>query len=67
MSDQDNDKAGSGSASGEDYTDDEEEGEEGYKPGGYHPVKVGEAYNQRYDMFDLWVCLVLDVAISNTA
>ncbi|ACI65907.1 predicted protein [Phaeodactylum tricornutum CCAP 1055/1] len=48
MSDQDNDKAGSGSASGEDYTDDEEEGEEGYKPGGYHPVKVGEAYNQRY-------------------
>lgn len=37
----------SGSESGEDYTDDEDEGEDGYKPGGYHPVKVGETYNQR--------------------
>ena len=25
----------------------EDEGEDGYKPGGYHPVKVGEVYNQR--------------------
>jgi hypothetical protein len=38
----------SGSESGEDYTDDEDEGEDGYKPGGYHPVKTGEVYNQRY-------------------
>ena len=38
---------GNGSDSGEDYTDDEDEGEDGYKPGGYHPVKVGEVYNQR--------------------
>jgi len=38
----------SASDSAEDYTDDEDEGEDGYKPGGYHPVKVGEVYNQRY-------------------
>ena len=37
------------SESAEDYSDDEDEGEDGYKPGGYHPVKVGEVYNQRYD------------------
>eukprot|EP00526_Cylindrotheca_closterium_P002460 CAMPEP_0113651034 /NCGR_PEP_ID=MMETSP0017_2-20120614/27189_1 /TAXON_ID=2856 /ORGANISM="Cylindrotheca closterium" /LENGTH=939 /DNA_ID=CAMNT_0000563651 /DNA_START=238 /DNA_END=3057 /DNA_ORIENTATION=+ /assembly_acc=CAM_ASM_000147 len=41
-------KSGHGSDSGEDYTDDEDEGEDGYKPGGYHRVKVGEVYNQRY-------------------
>jgi hypothetical protein len=41
-------KSGNGSDSGEDYTDDEDEGEDGYRPGGYHPVKVGEVYNQRY-------------------
>ncbi len=40
-------KSGHGSDSAEDYTDDEDEGEDGYKPGGYHPVKVGEVYNQR--------------------
>jgi len=44
--DDDNDKSHN-SDSAEDYTDDEDEGEEGYKPGGYHPVKVGEVYNQR--------------------
>jgi hypothetical protein len=38
---------GNGSDSGEDYTDDEDEGEDAYRPGGYHPVKVGEVYNQR--------------------
>lgn len=37
-----------GSDSAEDYSDDEDEGQDGYKPGGYHPVKVGEVYNQRY-------------------
>eukprot|EP00548_Thalassiothrix_antarctica_P012535 CAMPEP_0194161084 /NCGR_PEP_ID=MMETSP0152-20130528/78741_1 /TAXON_ID=1049557 /ORGANISM="Thalassiothrix antarctica, Strain L6-D1" /LENGTH=1067 /DNA_ID=CAMNT_0038870835 /DNA_START=245 /DNA_END=3448 /DNA_ORIENTATION=- len=36
------------SDSGSDYTDDDYEGEAGYKAGGYHPVKVGEVYNQRY-------------------
>jgi hypothetical protein len=40
-------KSGHGSESGEDYTDDEDEGEDGYKTGGYHRVKVGEVYNQR--------------------
>ena len=39
--------SGHGSDSAEDYTDDEDEGEDGYKPGGYHRVKVGEVYNQR--------------------
>jgi hypothetical protein len=34
------------SESGEDYTDDEDEGESGYKPGGYHPVNVGDIFNQ---------------------
>jgi hypothetical protein len=33
--------------SGEDYSDDEDEGEEGYRPGGYHRVMIGEVYNQR--------------------
>jgi hypothetical protein len=46
--DDEDDNSKSGSASGEDYTDDEDEGEDGYRPGGYHPVKVGEIYNQRY-------------------
>ena len=45
---EDKGKGGNGSDSGEDYTDDEDEGEDGYRPGGYHPVKVGEVYNQRY-------------------
>jgi hypothetical protein len=35
------------SDSAEDYTDDEDEGEDGYKAGGYHPVSIGEVYNQR--------------------
>mmetsp|Transcript_35798 Transcript_35798/g.83379 ORF Transcript_35798/g.83379 Transcript_35798/m.83379 type:complete len:1315 (-) Transcript_35798:54-3998(-) len=37
-----------GAGSPDDYTDDEDEGEEGYKPGGYHPVKFGEVYGRRY-------------------
>jgi hypothetical protein len=41
--DGDDDKS---SESGEDYTDDEDEGESGYKPGGYHPVNVGDIFNQ---------------------
>lgn len=45
--DPDNDEK-TNSDSAEDYSDDEDEGEDGYKPGGYHPVKVGEIYNQRY-------------------
>jgi hypothetical protein len=49
----DDDEEGEGdedksSESGEDYTDDEDEGESGYKPGGYHPVNVGDIFNQGY-------------------
>lgn len=37
------------SASDEDYSDDGDEGADGYKPGGYHPVQIGEMYcNNRY-------------------
>ena len=36
-----------GSESAEDYSDDEDEGEDDYKPGGYHRVTIGETYNQR--------------------
>lgn len=43
--DENDDKSHSDSA--EDYTDDEDEGEDGYKPGGYHHVKIGEVFNQR--------------------
>jgi len=35
--------------SDEDYSDDGgEEGEDGYRPGGYHPVNIGERYHTRY-------------------
>ena len=47
---EDEDDAASGSVIEEeeddsscDYSDDEDEGEAGYKPGGYHPVKVSNA------------------------
>mmetsp|Transcript_2301 Transcript_2301/g.4477 ORF Transcript_2301/g.4477 Transcript_2301/m.4477 type:complete len:1065 (+) Transcript_2301:219-3413(+) len=40
-------KAGSGGGSNEDYSDDEDEGHEGYRQGGYHPVKIGEEYNNK--------------------
>jgi serine/threonine protein kinase len=35
-------------SSDEDYSDDEDEGADGYKIGGYHPVKLGEVYNNKY-------------------
>ena len=31
-----------------DYTESDSEGEEAYKAGGYHPVQIGEVYNNRY-------------------
>ncbi|DBA96225.1 TPA: hypothetical protein ACH3X3_002421 [Trebouxia sp. C0006] len=34
-----------GSDSEEDFSDSEDEGTDGYKKGGYHPVKIGELYN----------------------
>ena len=45
---EDDEEKKSDHSSGEDYSDDEDEGEEGYRPGGYHRVSVGEVYNQRY-------------------
>lgn len=52
--------------SDEDYSDDEEEGEDGYKPGGYHPVAVGDRFNHlRYTVIEklgwghfstVWLC-----------
>jgi serine/threonine protein kinase len=33
------------SSSDEDYSDDEEEGEDGYRVGGYHPVSIGDKFN----------------------
>eukprot|EP00002_Diphylleia_rotans_P002474 TRINITY_DN1155_c0_g2_i1.p1 TRINITY_DN1155_c0_g2~~TRINITY_DN1155_c0_g2_i1.p1 ORF type:complete len:720 (-),score=173.00 TRINITY_DN1155_c0_g2_i1:438-2597(-) len=36
---------GSGS---DDFDDDDHEGMDGYKRGGYHPVKIGDVYNRRY-------------------
>jgi hypothetical protein len=36
------------SSSDEDYSDDEEEGEDGYRPGGYHPVSIGDKFSNRY-------------------
>ena len=47
--DNNDDDKSNNSESAEDYSDDEDEGEDGYKAGGYHPVKVGEVYNQRYE------------------
>eukprot|EP01116_Phalansterium_solitarium_P024443 TRINITY_DN8968_c0_g2_i1.p1 TRINITY_DN8968_c0_g2~~TRINITY_DN8968_c0_g2_i1.p1 ORF type:complete len:593 (-),score=228.45 TRINITY_DN8968_c0_g2_i1:352-2130(-) len=53
------------SDSDEDLTDSEDEGREGYKKGGYHPVKVGEIYNDRYQVLEklgwghfstVWLC-----------
>ena len=40
-------------SSDEDYSDDGgDEGEEGYRPGGYHPVNIGERYNGRYTVLE---------------
>lgn len=53
-------------SSDEDYSDDEEEGEESYKPGGYHPVNIGDKFNNnRYTVIEklgwghfstVWMC-----------
>ena len=32
----------------EDYSDSDNEGVSGYRKGGYHPVRIGELYNERY-------------------
>mmetsp|Transcript_10923 Transcript_10923/g.15175 ORF Transcript_10923/g.15175 Transcript_10923/m.15175 type:complete len:556 (+) Transcript_10923:122-1789(+) len=32
----------------QDFSDTDDEGKSGYKRGGYHPVKIGDVYNERY-------------------
>ena len=54
------------SSSDGDYSDDEDEGAESYKPGGYHPVMIGDKFNQaRYTVVSklgwghfstVWMC-----------
>ena len=34
--------------SDQDYSDVDDEGADGYRPGGYHPVDVGDVYHERY-------------------
>lgn len=55
-----------GSGSEDDYSDDGDEGTEGYRPGGYHPVHVGDIFNFRYVVLQklgwghfstVWMCL----------
>jgi len=49
----------------EDYTESDDEGADGYRKGGYHPVAVGEMYNGRYKVIaklgwghfsTVWLC-----------
>eukprot|EP00435_Cladocopium_sp_Y103_P062194 s387_g23.t2 len=49
----------------EDYTESDDEGADGYRKGGYHPVHVGEIYNGRYHVLaklgwghfsTVWLC-----------
>lgn len=48
-----------------DYTESDDEGEDSYKEGGYHPVHIGEVYNDRYKVVSklgwghfstVWLC-----------
>jgi len=52
-------------ADAEDYTESDDEGADGYRKGGYHPVTVGEVYNGRYKVIaklgwghfsTVWLC-----------
>jgi len=54
-----------GHADAEDYTESDDEGADGYRKGGYHPVHVGEIYNGRYHVLaklgwghfsTVWLC-----------
>jgi serine/threonine protein kinase len=50
----------------QDYTESDDEGADGYRKGGYHPVQVGEVYNGRYQVIaklgwghfsTVWLCM----------
>ena len=43
----DSDSDSDAEASASDYSHDSSEGAEGYKPGGYHPVKIGDIFNNK--------------------
>merc|ERR1712232_2583 len=54
-----------GTGDAEDYTESDDEGADGYRKGGYHPVAVGEVYNGRYTVIaklgwghfsTVWLC-----------
>mmetsp|Transcript_4302 Transcript_4302/g.7536 ORF Transcript_4302/g.7536 Transcript_4302/m.7536 type:complete len:634 (-) Transcript_4302:97-1998(-) len=54
-----------GAGDAEDYTESDDEGADGYRKGGYHPVAVGEMYNGRYNVIaklgwghfsTVWLC-----------
>jgi len=53
-------------AEAQDYTESDDEGADGYRKGGYHPVQVGEVYNGRYQVIaklgwghfsTVWLCM----------
>ena len=55
----------SGESDDGDYTESDDEGEDSYKEGGYHPVHIGEIYNERYKVISklgwghfstVWLC-----------
>lgn len=59
-------QADKASGSEDDYSDDGDEGTEGYKQGGYHPVHIGDIFNFRYVVLQklgwghfstVWMCL----------
>ena len=48
-----------------DYSEDEEEGDDEYRPGGYHPVQIGDKFNKQYTVINklgwghfstVWLC-----------
>jgi hypothetical protein len=60
----------------EDYSDDGDEGTEGYKLGGYHHVNIGDRFNARYTVVEklgwghfstVWMCWDKKAAENNTA
>ncbi|CAL8110504.1 unnamed protein product [Orchesella dallaii] len=59
------DMAESNSNDTEEEDEDDEEDQADYQPGGYHPVKIGDVYNQRYEVIrklgwghfsTVWLC-----------
>ena len=57
---------GASVSSDEDYSDDGDEGQEGYRQGGYHPVHIGDVFNHRYVVVEklgwghfstVWMCV----------